>query len=57
MFHAHDPFSRRFLKDGPTKTVLGAIKVYRDTLVAEPEKGWKMLMDADKFTARDFLLL
>ena len=57
MLHTKHQISRRFLKKGPEDTLLDAIKLYRDALVDTPEKGWRMLMDADKFTARDFLLL
>ncbi|MCJ1270029.1 hypothetical protein MMC22_009922 [Lobaria immixta] len=44
-------------QDGPEETLNKAIKVYRDAFACNPEKGWRMLMDADKFTARDFLQL
>jgi hypothetical protein len=34
-----------------------AFDVYRDALTKDPAKGWNMLMDADKFSARAFLLM
>ncbi|KAI9695361.1 MAG: hypothetical protein M1836_006481 [Candelina mexicana] len=43
--------------EDPDKAINKAIKVYRDTFKTDPVKGWNMLMDADKFSARDFLML
>lgn len=57
MFHAKFQLLRSILKDGPDKTLLKAIKFYRDALVKNPQKGWKMLMDVDRFSTRDFLML
>jgi monoamine oxidase len=52
-----DPIPVEILRDGPDKTMNKAIKVYRDAFAENPAKGWSMLMDADRFSARAFLLL
>ncbi|KAI9717798.1 MAG: hypothetical protein M1812_004527 [Candelaria pacifica] len=41
----------------PDEVINKAIKVYRDAFVKDPAEGWKMLMNADRFSARDFLML
>ena len=56
ILHTEHLILHRHLKKGPTDTLLDAIKVYRDALVKTPKKGWRMLMEADRFTGRDFLL-
>ena len=59
MLHANFQHLRSILKNGPKKTLLKAIKVYRNALVNKknPQKGWNMLMDVDRFSTRDFLML
>lgn len=57
MVHTEYQIPRRYLKQGPSKTIGDAIEVYRKALVEDAGKGWRMLMDADRFTTRDFLLL
>ncbi|MCJ1470056.1 hypothetical protein MMC07_008701 [Pseudocyphellaria aurata] len=51
------PIPEDLLKKGPKKTLQDAIAKYRQAFREDPEKGWRMLIDTDKFTARDFLQL
>lgn len=59
MLHANFQISRSLLRIGPEKTLSKALKVFRDALVDKdnPKKGWDMLMDVDRFSTRDFLML
>ncbi|KAI9753801.1 MAG: ssDNA endodeoxyribonuclease [Chaenotheca gracillima] len=51
------PIPDNLLSIGPDATINKVIDTYREAFKTDPKKGWDMLMDADNFTARDFLLL